>query len=158
VLSNQLKLALVEKNRRKIRPKQLRYLHFTDETGALAMIKEKKLLASSYISGVYAIAVGGANVPGVQQSKMGRAGHRKVAILFTTDELPDSVFPEEVVWSKPSIRLRTAKILPTKRALAMLDGSKVVRDPEDSMKDTIAGIPHHPTRQDPLDPWKRIRN
>lgn len=152
-----LEAALTEKKGR-IRPQKLRYLHFTDEAGALAMIKEKKLLASSFISGVYAIAVGGASVPGVQQTKLGRAKHRKVAILFTTDELPDSVFPEEVVWSKPSIRLRTARLIPTKRALAMLDGSKVVRDPElGPGYDTIAGIPRHPTRPDPKDPLFRVR-
>lgn len=125
-----------------IRASKLQYIHFTDSEGALGMVKEKRIWKSSYAAdAVYAIAVGGTYVPGVQQSKMGRAKSRDVAILFTTDEFPDTISPEEVIWHKPEIAIKTARIIPIWKATKLLDGS-LVKD------DTLVGVPQHPSTFD----------
>ena len=127
---------------RKIRASKLRYIHFTDAEGALGMVKEKRIWQSSDAGhAVYAVAVGGSFVSGVQQTKMGRAKKRDVAVLFTTNEFPDVLYPEEVLWHKPSIKTTSIKIIPVWKARTMLDGS-LVKD------DTLTGIPAHPSTMD----------
>lgn len=143
-LSGQLEEAiLAEKAKGKIRASKIQYIHFTDAKGALGMVKEKKIWQSDYAApAVYAVAVGGSYSPGVQLSKMGRAPKgRDVAILFTTDEFPDVLNPEEVLWYKKEIRVKTAKIIPTARAIRLLDDSLVVDD-------TLKVIPAHPSTFD----------
>jgi hypothetical protein len=131
-----------EKRLGRVRASKLQYVHFTDAKGALGMVKEKRIWQSEYAApAVYAVAVGGAYVPGVQKTNMGRAKSREVAILFTTDEFPDVIVPEEVMWHKDAIRVKTARIIPAAQAKRLLDGSKVVGD-------TILGIPHHPSKMD----------
>lgn len=142
-LSRQLDGALTERSERakgKIRASKIQYLHFTDAKGALGMVKEKKIWKSDYAApAVYAVAVGGAYSPGVQLSKMGRAPRgRDVAILFTTDEFPDVLHPEEVLWHKKEIRVKSARIIPVARAIKLLDGSLV-------SDDTLRGVPAHPS-------------
>lgn len=122
---------------RKARPRRLLYVHFTDEAGALGVSQSKTLRASSIVSGVYAVAVGGANVPGTQKTTLGRAKHRGIAIVFTTDRLPDVAFPEEVIWHVKELVLRTVKIMPAAAADKLLDASKVVRVPHQPWRDTV---------------------
>lgn len=127
---------------RKVRASKLRYIHFTDAEGALGMVKEKRIWQSDFAApAVYAVAVGGTFVPGVQQTRHGRASKRDVAILFTTDEFPDVLNPEEVLWHKDAIRVKSAKIIPVWKARKMLDGS-MVKD------DTLTGVPAHPSTFD----------
>jgi len=134
--------ALLEASQKPTRASKLQYVHFTDAEGALGMVKEKRIWQSVYASpAVYAVAVGGKYVPGVQQSNLGRAKERGVAILFTTDEFPDLVYPEEVMWHKPSITIKAARIIPIWQAIKLLDGS-LVRD------DKLVGIPEHPSTHD----------
>jgi hypothetical protein len=139
-------IALLEKTELKkgqIRASKLKYVHFTDPKGALGMVKEKKIWQSDYAGfAVYAVAVGGSYSPGVQLSKMGRAPKgRDVAIVFTTDEFPDILYPEEVMWHKKEIKIKTAKIIPANQAIKLLDGS-LVKD------DELRGIPTHPSTTD----------
>lgn len=145
-LSMQLKEALTERSEKakgKIRASKLQYVHFTDAKGALGMVKQKKIWQSDYAApAVYAVAVGGSYSPGVQLSKLGRAPRgRDVAILFTTNEFPDVLNPEEVLWHKREIRVKTAKIIPASRAIRLLDDSLVTDD-------TLRGVPAHPSTFD----------
>jgi hypothetical protein len=142
-LADQLEEAITERSefkRGKIRASKLKYIHFTDEAGALGMVKEKKIWQSDYAGrAVYAVAVGGTFMPGVQLSKAGRAPKgRTVAILFTTDEFPDIVYPEEVLWHKKEIRVKSARIITVEKAKRLLDSS-LVKD------DELTGIPVHPS-------------
>ena len=143
-----------EGRRGKIRTSKLQYVHFTDAKGALGMVKRKELDKCSYTDGVYAIAVGGVYVPSVQRTKMGRAKSRDVAILFTTDELPDIADVEEVIWHKSKIRLKTAKIIPIHQAIRLLDG-RLVKELEDWPPEELRSpvgdgrYPRHPSTKDP---------
>jgi hypothetical protein len=98
------------------------YIHFTDSKGALGIYKSKELWSSSFIEGVYAVAVGAPSVPEVQQTRLGRAKSRDVAVLFTTTELPNYCYPEECVWIAEKIPIKVVNILPTKNALKYLNG------------------------------------
>jgi len=123
--------------------RDLFYIHFTDDEGLDGILQTKELIESSIVTGVYAVAVGGAHVPGVQETYLGRAKHRKKAVLFSTYDYPDLVFPEEVLWKKPKIKLRTAVEIPYHKAKRLLDSSKVWEDAEASFgyQDGVYGYP-----------------
>ncbi|NBP56843.1 hypothetical protein EBU71_10015 [bacterium] len=87
------------------------YIHFTDSKGALGIYNSKELWSSSFIEGVYAVAVGAPSVPEVQQTRLGR-----------TTKLPNYCYPEECVWIAKKIRIKVVNILPTKNALKYLNG------------------------------------
>lgn len=107
------------------RDKQV-YIHFTDAEGAQGIKKTRKLWKSSIIEGVYAVAVGAPSVPGVQQTKLGRAKSRNIAVYFTTNILPDYCYPEECVWLTDEIPVTVIKTIPTQEALNDLDGATPV--------------------------------
>jgi len=146
-LSSQLVEALLSEREAKtgrMRASKLQYIHFTDSKGALGMVDKKKVWQSEYAApAVYAVAVGGVYVPSVQNSPLGRAKKRDVAVLFTTSEFPDRAYPEEVLWHKKEISVKSIKIIPMWKARQLLDGS-LVSDDGDSLK----GIPLHPGAQD----------
>lgn len=128
---------------RKIRASKLQYIHFTDAAGALGMLKEKAIWQSEWAApAVYAIAVGGTYRPKVQQHKLGRAKERGVAVLFTTNEFPDTLRPEQVMWHKDKIKTTSIKIIPMWKALKMLDGSMVTGRRK---RERLVGIPRHPS-------------
>jgi len=56
------------------------YIHFTDSAGAQAIKDSRALWKSSFVDGIYAVAKGGAFVPGVQQTSLGRAKSREIAV------------------------------------------------------------------------------
>jgi hypothetical protein len=76
------------------------YIHFTDAIGAQAIKDSGALWKSSFIDGIFAVAKGGVFVPGVQQTKLGRAKSRDIAVYFTARDLPDYCMPEECVWKR----------------------------------------------------------
>jgi hypothetical protein len=154
--SHRLQEAMYDR-RGRVRPRDVKYIHFTDEKGALGIMKTKRLAKSGFINGVFAIAVGGEYVPGVLPGpSLGRAKHRQVALVFTTNELPDSVSPEEVVWAKRNIKLRTVKMISVAKAKRLLDGS-LVKAEKDGWK--ILDLPKHPSVPNPNwdDEFTRIR-
>jgi hypothetical protein len=118
------------------------YVHFTNLKDAVSMKKTGVLWKSSYIEGIFAVAQGGFSSPGVQQSKLGRVSDRKVAVIFKTNVLPDSAFPEEVVWHDlEEIPIQVVKIVNIDQLtkLNFLDESLPI-DPEfDQLQ-----IPLHP--------------
>lgn len=99
------------------------YIHFTDMAGAEGIAKSKELWKSSFIEGVYAVALGALSVPDVQQTKLGRAKSRDVAVYFTTPVLPDYCYPEECVWQADKIPVKVLKIVQTTASVKDLDGS-----------------------------------
>lgn len=123
--------------------KALFYVHFTDEEGVKKILESKELWKSSYVSSVYAVAVGGAHVPGVQETSHGRPKNRKSAVLFSTYDYPDLVYPEEVLWEKDKIKLRTVVEIPYRKAVKLLDDSKVWEDLDASFgyQDGVYGYP-----------------
>lgn len=105
----------------------MQFVHFTDLPGAKGIIQSRELWASSYVQAVFAVAVGGALVPGVQQTTKGRANNRKLAVVFEADA-PDTAFPEEVTWKAEKIAIRNPKVMLASKASKLLDGSKVQGD------------------------------
>lgn len=95
------------------------YLHFTSEADAKAIVASGELWECSFVSGVYAVAVGGELVPGVQATKLGRAKDRTFAVVFTTEEAPACVFPEEVIWRTKSLKIQ-GFVVPAAEAQALL--------------------------------------
>lgn len=128
-----------------------RYLHFTNAEGVEGIKKTNTIWASSYIDGVYAAIVGGAWVPTVQMSSLGRAKLRHSVILFETDFLPDVAFPEEVVWHMPELPIRIIDIITPKQAKKLLT-RKIAIDPETEM----LKIPLHPEVMNWEDGRKRL--
>lgn len=119
----------------------MQYIHFTDETDAKAIMDSGVLLPSSMIEGaIFAVAVGAPHMPGVQQTKMGRPKNRKVAILFSSNFLPDVAYPEEVMWHMDRLPIKDAKVIPAEEAITMLNGSLPVDRSTDKLK-----IPVHPS-------------
>lgn len=101
------------------------YAHFTSRKDAEAIIASGVLQSSSIVPGVYAVEVGVSTfVPGVQQTRLGRAADRDWAVVFTTDETPDaSPWGEEVVFNTPGKRplpLAEAFIVPAAEVIATL--------------------------------------
>lgn len=99
------------------------YIHFTDSASAEAIKNSGVLWSSSIIEGVYAVAVGAPSVPGVQQTKLGRAKSRDRAVYFTTSELPDYCYPEECVWLTDKLPIVVTNITSTQKALNDLNES-----------------------------------
>ena len=120
----------------------MRYIHFTDEAGARDIVDTGLLLKSSILDGVFAVAEGGSYIPGVQQTKLGRAKSRDAAVVFETDELPDTAFAEEVIWHLQKLPIRNAQIVSAKEARSLLDNSLPIK-----MDDTL-DIPLHPSVTD----------
>ena len=117
----------------------MRYIHFTDYQGAKGILSSGVLMACSYLSGAYAVVVGGAYVPGVQRTALGVAGNRDVAVVFETADLPDTAFVEEVIWHMPKVAVFNAVIISAEKAIGLLDESLV-----DIETDEI-DIPLHPS-------------
>lgn len=128
----------------------MQYLHFTSPKDAKEIIRSGELWPSSFVSGIYAIAVGGSSSPGVQQTKLGRTSDRSMAVIFETDELPDVAFPEEVIWHLPALRIKNAKMMPTVEAIKLLDNKLGTN------KDDWLDIPVHPSEMD-WKSWERVR-
>jgi hypothetical protein len=103
------------------------FLHFTNRVDAETMIAAGIIGRSrTIVDAVYAVAVGGELVPGVQHTL---AGERDVAILFTTDIAPDTAYVEEVIWHRPTdLPITDAIIIPAAEADALLDGSADLPD------------------------------
>ena len=116
---------------------QRRYVHFTSLDHAAEIESSGCLMKSSFIDGVYAVAVGGYSSPGVQQTRLGRTSDRSVAIVFETDVEPNFAYPEEIIWKNiDCLPIRIVDILPTEDAVKLLDDSIPYRD-----EDTL-DIPH----------------
>lgn len=123
------------------------FLHFTDAAGAEGIIGSGRLEAagSPFPSAVFAVAVGGAWVPGVQRSKLGRAQNRDYALLFSTPLLPDLVHSEEAVWHLPHTPANVSEVFDLTdskelgRVQELLDGSVGVDGETDLLR-----VPHHP--------------
>lgn len=131
----------------------MKYVHFTDLPGARAIVKSGKLLASGapFADAVHAVVEGGAFVPSVQQTKLGRAKNRLIAIVFEASELPDKAFPEEVLWHLPSIDINVIKVLPAQSAAERYLTDTVPRDDETEELD----IPLHPVNMNDAGNWIR---
>ena len=97
------------------------YIHFTDFVGATEILLASRLYASMIVDGVYAVHVGGALVPSVQQTNLGRAKNRDFAVMFTTAEEPDVQFPEETIWRKEYIDIQNGTIITREQAEGLLD-------------------------------------
>jgi hypothetical protein len=129
-----------------------KYVHFTDIAGAKGIQKTGKIWESSFgASGVFAVAQGGADVSGVQQTSMGRAKERNVAVVFTTNLLPNVAYPEEVIWHMDSLPVSVVEIIPTEEAKKYLDDSL----PEDTETNMLT-IPLHPAVNDADKGWTRL--
>jgi predicted GNAT family acetyltransferase len=100
-----------------------KYIHFTDLESAKVIKETGVLFSSSIVEGVYAIAVGGHYVPGVQLTKLGRPKNREVAVIFTTKELPKIAYVEEVIWDSEVINIDVLDIIPANEAIKLLDES-----------------------------------
>lgn len=109
------------------------YVHFTTLADAEAMIADGIIgLSRSIEDAVYAVAVGGRSVPTVQygggSGVIGDPG-RQVAILFATDEIPDSIYCEEIIWHRDTdLPITEAMIVPAAEAIEALNDS--LRIPE----------------------------
>jgi len=128
----------------------MQYIHFTSPKDAKAIVASKELWPSSYVSGIYAVAVGARKVPEVQLSKLGRTSDRSMAVVFETDELPDVAFPEEVIWHLPVLKIKNPKIISSTKAIEMLT------DTLKTNQDDWLDIPVHPSKID-WESWERIR-
>lgn len=116
------------------------FVHFTTEADAAAIVASGVLFLSRVFSNtVFAAAVGGANVPGVQHKCRTEDGDflsfedspecRSAAVLFTTDADPWAVFPEEVLWKRDTpLPLSDATVISAAEAEALLDGSAGITD------------------------------
>lgn len=117
----------------------MRYIHFTDEQDAKKIKEEGVLLASSIIDAVFAVAEGGPSVPEVQKTRLGRPKNRNVAVVFETVDLPDTAYPEEVLWHMPRLKIHNVQVMSAEEASSLLDGSL-----PRTMDDTL-DIPVHPS-------------
>jgi len=97
------------------------YVHFTDEEGAVGIANSKILYASSILEGVFAVSVDGMYVSGVQQTKLGRAKNRDWAVVFTTSDVPNSVFPEECVWNRSYVVIDEVMVVSAGEAISILN-------------------------------------
>lgn len=121
----------------------MKYIHFTSLEDAKKIVQSGQLWKSAIVQGaVYAVAVGGAPVPGVQHTKLGRTADRSVAVVFETTDLPDVAFPEEVIWHMDSLPIQNPKIVPASVAMKLLNNS-IPTDENDMLQ-----IPLHPSRMD----------
>lgn len=102
-----------------------KYLHFTDLAGAKAISDSGELWQSSYgpKGAVFAVVEGGAFVPGVQMSELGRAKVRSAVVVFETELLPDYAVEEEVMWHVPKLPIKIVKITVPGVAKKMLNNS-----------------------------------
>lgn len=100
-----------------------KYYHFTDAAGAEKIRESGALWKSSFVDGIFAVAKGGTYSPAVQQTKLGRASSRDVAVCFTAGDLPDYCFPEECVWKRDSLLINNIEIMSAEEAIKGLDGS-----------------------------------
>jgi len=118
-----------------------KYLHFTDLAGAEGIKKSNSVWQSSYgpMGAVFAVAVGGAWVPGVQMSSMGRAKTRSTVVVFETELLPDYAMPEEVMWHVGQLPVKVVRVITPAQAKILLDSSI----PEDG-KTEMLKIKLHP--------------
>lgn len=118
-----------------------KYVHFTSLDDAKAIVESGELWKASYgpAGSVFAVIQGGAFVPGVQFSSLGRAKVRSAAVVFETDYLPDIAHPEEVMWHMDSLPIKNAKIVSPKEGAALLNDSIPVDEEFDMLK-----IPLHP--------------
>jgi hypothetical protein len=101
------------------------YLHFTDLAGIEGIKQSGVIWKSSYgpINSVFATVVGGAWVPGVQMSSMGRAKIRSQIILFESNLLPDVAYPEEVMWHMSELPVKVKNIVSPSKAKKILTDS-----------------------------------
>jgi hypothetical protein len=118
-----------------------RYIHFTDMSGAKAIRQSGVLMASSFISGVYAVKEGSPFVPGVQQTTLGRAKNRKVAVVFTTPLKPDYCYPEECVWRLDEIPVKVERVMLASQAVK--DYLQVVKEARTPYALGLPGGPCH---------------
>lgn len=130
----------------------LKYVHFTDLKGAEAILDSGMLWQSSYgpAGAVFAVVEGGHWVPNVQLSSLGRAKNRTVALVFTTQHLPDYAMPEEVMWHMDNLPIDVVDIIDLNEAKSLLNGT---------LKETglfeFLNIPLHPAFNDFGD-WARM--
>lgn len=120
----------------------MKYVHFTSPEDAQKIVDTGFLWKSSFVNGVFAVAVGGQFVPGVQHTALGRTKDRSAAVVFETDELPDVAFPEEVIWHMDRVPIRDAQVMPAATAAKLLDGS-IKKNPDEWLE-----IPVHPSKMD----------
>jgi hypothetical protein len=114
-----------EPNTFKMNVRDDEFIHFTPSSYALEILQTKKLLMDpphKKFGGdaVYAVSlVYGAATPGTQSSHIPADVGEIVAIRFKTDTKPRIGFIEEVSWER-DVRLKSVKLLPMNRAMAML--------------------------------------
>lgn len=103
------------------------FVHFTNRADAETMIAAGIIGCSrTIVDAVYAVAAGGITQPSVQHTL---AGERDVAVLFTTDIAPDTVYVEECVWHRDTdLPVTDAAIITVAEADALLDGSANLPD------------------------------
>lgn len=111
------------------------YVHFTDRRGARSIVKTGTIEASSIFvePTVFAVVAGGAYVPGVQRTRLGRAQDRDWAVVFETDVRPDAAYPEEVMWRTEELPVRDPRVVPADEALILLDDT-LERTPDDMLQ------------------------
>lgn len=95
------------------------YIHFTSLTDAQAIVDSGELRSGNWDS-AYAIVEGGAFVPTVQHTELGVAANREHAVVFTTSDNPDCVFPEETVWKSGRVKLTEALVVTAVEAVELL--------------------------------------
>jgi len=122
-----------------------KYLHFTDLEGAKAISGSGQLWQSSYgpKGAVFAVIEGGAFVPNVQMSNLGRAKSRSAVVVFETKLLPDNAFPEEVMWHVNSLPVKVLEVITPSVAKKMLNDSIPFNEEVGKLE-----IPLHPAFND----------
>lgn len=105
------------------------FIHFTSRVDAEAMVAAGIIgLSRMIVDAVYAVAVGGESVPAIQHGGgagiNGATGGREVAILFTTNIAPDTIWADEVIWHRDTdLPITDALIIDAADAIAALDNS-----------------------------------
>jgi hypothetical protein len=96
------------------------YVHYTDPVSAANIVATGELRTSlTIVDAVYAVVVGGRNLPAIQHD---RTGSRSVAVVFDCDTEPDTVFPEECIWHRNTpLPLRNTRTLAAADAERLLD-------------------------------------
>ena len=124
----------------------LDYIHFTSADHARQIAADRCLLESEITPGVYAVAVGGVSVPGLQKTRLGRVKEeRDSAVIFRTKALPKIAHPEEVIWSgqtcsggRRGIDIEVLDVIPASAAVAMLDDSLPTHVPPGAFHEVLA--------------------
>jgi len=148
------------------------FVHFTSPEDAAQIVESGMLWGCSYLrcvsktkvdeyghavadanmAPVFAVAVGGIHVPGVQLSVGGRTQDLTAAVLFECDEMPDFIAPEEVVWDRSlaGLVITDPVVVTAEEAIECLDDSAGLEEPSD--------IPPSAWAQTQVLQWYKLQN